>query len=139
MATECLSGYFKVGTTGCAKKDATDVVGNFFNTADSTFKACHATCLKCTGALATNCAACPEQPASWVEPTSAATNFATYIKGPRALINNTCFSDCPTGFIANSAKNSCVAGTAPGTGGTTGSAYGIFAIFAMIASIFLIF
>lgn len=122
----------------CKAKDATDVVGFFFNTADSTFKACHATCAKCNGALITNCTTCPDQPASWVEPTSAATNFATYIKGPRALINNTCYSDCPTGFVANTAKNSCVAGT-PTTAAAGGSASGIFAIFALIASIFLIF
>lgn len=121
----------------CKAKGATDAEGFYYDSATSTFKGCHATCMTCSGALATQCSKCFDAPPSWVEPTSLAASYPTYIKGTRALINSTCFAECPTGFIANSAHTSCVAGTAPG--GAPGSASGIFAILSLIASIFLIF
>lgn len=98
----CNATFLKAGME-CKAKDATDAAGFFYNTATSAFTACHASCAKCTGNLVNNCSACPDAPAGWVEPTSAASNFATYIKGARALINATCYADCPTGFIANTA------------------------------------
>lgn len=137
-ALTCTAATDLVAGTACKAKTATDAEGFFYDSTASAFKGCHASCVTCTGGLATQCTKCPEAPASWVEPTSAATNYATYIKGTRALINNTCFSDCPTGFAANTAKNSCVA-SAAAAGGAAGSASGIFAIISLIASLFLIF
>lgn len=137
MALTCTDATQVVAGPVCKAKGATDAEGFFYNSADSTFKACHTSCVTCSGGAATQCTKCPEAPASWVEPTSAATNFATYIKGTRALINGTCYGECPSGFVANSAKNSCVAGAA--AGGAAGSSAGVFAIISLIASIFLIF
>lgn len=132
--TACKAGFFMVGTMDCKAKDATDVNGFYFDTASSTFKACNATCLKCTGATAANCSACPEAPATWKEPVATDANFATYIKGTRALINNTCYSDCPANFVANTAKTNCVAKAA-----AAASNGFILSIVALVASLLIIF
>lgn len=132
--TECKDTFHKIGNTCVAKAlpvtDAT-ITGFFWNTVTSTYLACNASCKTCTGAAVANCVVCPDRPSTWVVPAETAANINTYLKTITA-INNTCYSDCPTGFTANEAKTDCVAGDA-----ATGSSSGLFALLSVILCFFL--
>jgi len=106
------------------------VAGTFYNTATGAFVTCDATCATCTGGAATNCKTCKAITAPATAPTEKDANFKTYLKTV-ALINNTCFKDCPTGFKADDAKATCVA--------DSGSNSVLLSAFALIMSLFLIF
>jgi hypothetical protein len=128
----CKTGFYKAGNDCVAA--ATTLDGYFWVSTTSTYTACDPTCLKCTGAEKTKCAACLPQPANWAEPLSNQTNYTTVIKGTRALINGTCLGVCPDGFGVNTARTDCVAGKGAYTvaGADSGASTGVFAIFALI-------
>jgi hypothetical protein len=131
----CKATFEKAGVICAAKTASAAPSGFFFDATTSTFKGCVGNCLTCSGATASTCLTCKDKDsATYTEPTSEAATYATSFAGlTRVQINGTCLDACPTGFIANSARNSCVAGSA------SGSATGVFAVFALIASLFLIF
>jgi len=123
----CNSGFYPVGTTACKASNAADATGYYWNSATMSFSSCDPSCLTCQDSTSSGCTQCPGAPSNWVQPTSDQANYATYIQGTRALINNTCYSDCPSGFIANSDHSNCV---------TVTSSSAILAIFVLFALIF---
>jgi hypothetical protein len=138
--TTCATGFISGGLVCAGKSAASAPAGFFYDSTNSVFKGCDAKCSTCTGSTISTCTGCKaKDAATYTEPTSMATTYPASFAGlTRALINNTCFDACPTGFTANTARDSCVAGAAA-AGGDAGSASGVFAVFVLIASLFIIF
>jgi len=135
-ALTCLTATDKIAGTVCAAPPdagSTDFpAGLFYNAADGTYKACDKSCKTCTGSGPAACKTCADITAPTPEPKEGDTNFKTYLKTVfHNVTSNTCYKDCPAGFVADAARAKCEPASAANSV--------LLSAIALIFSLFLIF